>query len=165
MNWLDILVAIIGIYSITKGYKTGLVKQLASLIGVVACAFLSGTVATIISPYLEGHISENLLKPLAFVLSFLIIITLFSLLGYMLESIIKTVKLGQLNKLMGGTLCFIKWVVIISIFLNIIEKIDANHSIISTDTIDRSHTYKYIAPLATLISPYIKTYIVNNKSV
>lgn len=158
MNWLDTLVIIVAIYSIFKGYKTGLIKQLASLAAIIACVLLSGKISSIILPYLRslGKIPENLVESAAFIASFLLIFAAFMLLGYMLQSILQTVKLGTLNKLAGAALCITKWMIVVSLMLNLLIKMDSNHLIIPADIDTRSKSYPYIQPIAAAITPYLK---------
>lgn len=158
MNWLDIIVLVVAVYSIFKGYSSGLVKQLASLAGIVACILLSNKVSFIILPYLRdwGIFPESLIEPAAFIISFLSIYAVVSLLGYMLHTILESVKLGLLNRIGGIVLCLAKWLIILSLVLNLIEKMDKNHSLISEDIAEKSKTYPYISPIAPAITPYLK---------
>lgn len=158
MTWLDILVLIVATYSIFKGYRSGLIKQLASLAAVVACVLISGKIATILLPYLLKleSIPRNITEPLAFIASYIIIFAGFMLLGHMLQSIAKTIKLGTVNKLAGAALSLAKWMIILSIFINLLTKMDVEHLIVRKDLGTESKTYKYIQPIAPEIAPYLK---------
>jgi len=166
MNWFDILVIIVAIYAFIKGYSSGLIKQLASLAGIIACILLSGKVSLLILPYLRnlGKIPDNLIEPAAYIASFLLIFAVFMLIGHMLQSILQAVHLGMLNKLAGSVLSLAKWMIIISLLVNLIAKIDKNNSIIPSDMDSRSKTYGYIQPIATVIAPYLKFDFSENES-
>lgn len=157
MNWLDILVIIVALYSIIKGYRSGLIKQLASLASVIACILLSGKIATMLLPYIHyfEKIPKNLSEPAAFILAFIIIFLAFMLLGHMLQSILHTMKLGTFNKLAGATLSFSKWMIIVSLILNLFIKIDKERLIISDKLDTQSKTYRYVQPIAPKITPYL----------
>ena len=75
MTWFDILIYIVVIYCVFKGYKTGLIKQLATLAGLIAGAILSGQISSILLPVLQGksHSSEYILAPLSYMLAFALI--------------------------------------------------------------------------------------------
>lgn len=158
MNWFDILVAIIILYSFFKGYSSGFIKQLASLAGIIACILLSGKVSSVILPHLQklGNIPDKLLEPAAFIAAFIIIAAAFLLLGHMLQSILETIKLGFINKIAGAGLGLIKWMIVLSMILNLLVKIDEHHVILPADISARSLTYKYIQPIAPSITPYLK---------
>lgn len=158
MNWFDIFIIIVIIYCSIKGYKSGLIKQLTSLVGLIAAAILSGQISTIIYPYIQGfaQLPNYLTSPLSYIIAFAIIILFFYLIGTMLDSMIKTIKIGTLNKLAGVILCVAKWVIAISIILNIIIKADEHQQLVTGRIQNRSITYQYIQPIAPLIIPYLK---------
>lgn len=158
MNWFDILIFIVVIYCIIKGYKTGLVKQLSTLAGLLAGAILSGKLSVLLLPYIQHikSIPPSMTAPLSYILTFLIIILGFYLLGTMVEEIIKTVKMGTLNKLAGVALCLIKWLFAISIIVNLIVQADEHHQLIAPKIQNGSTTYKYIQPFAPKLVPFLK---------
>lgn len=158
MNWFDICIFIVIIYCIIKGYKTGLVKQLSTLAGLIAGAVLSGKLSILILPYIQHikQIPHYMSAPLSYAITFIIIISAFYLLGTMMEEILKTVKMGTLNKLAGVALCLTKWLFAISIIVNLIVQADEHHQLIGPKIQDGSTTYKYIQPFAPKLVPFLK---------
>lgn len=158
MNWFDICIFIVIIYCIIKGYKTGLVKQLSTLAGLIVGAVLSGKLSILILPYVQHikQIPHYISAPLSYAITFLIIISAFYLLGTMMEEILKTVKMGTLNKLAGVALCLTKWLFAISIILNLIVQADEHHQLITPKIQNGSSTYKYIQPFAPKLVPFLK---------
>jgi len=158
MNWFDIIIAIILVYAFFRGYRSGFIKQLASLAGIIACILLSSKVSFLILPYLRewGSIPQNLVEPAAFITSFLLIFAVFMILGHMLQTIINTIKLGLLNRLAGAALSIAKWFFIISVIINLLERIDKDRTLIPEDISEKSKTYRYIKPLAPEIATYLK---------
>lgn len=158
MNWFDICIVIVIIYCIIKGYKTGLVKQLSTLAGLIVGAVLSGKLSVLILPYIQHikQIPDYMTAPLSYALTFLIIISSFYLLGTMMEEILKTVKMGTLNKLAGVVLCLTKWLFVISIVINLIVQADEHHQLLAPKIRNRSATYKYIQPFAPKLVPFLK---------
>lgn len=158
MNWFDICIFIVIIYCIIKGYKTGLVKQLSTLAGLIVGAVLSGKLSILILPYVQHikQIPHYMAAPLSYAITFLIIISSFYLLGTMMEEILKTVKMGTLNKLAGVALCLTKWLFAISIVVNLIVQADEHHQLIAPKIQNGSATYKYIQPFAPKLVPFLK---------
>lgn len=156
MNWFDILIIVVAIYSVFKGYKSGFIKQLASLVAIIACILISGKVSSILLPYLQDKIPVNWAEPAAFIASFLLIFAAAMLIGHMLQSILETIRMGILNKLAGAGLSLAKWMIIVSILFNLLAKMDENHILIGKDIKEKSKTYKYIQPIAPMITPYLK---------
>lgn len=158
MNWFDICIFIVIVYCVIKGYKTGLVKQLSTLAGLIVGAILSGKLSVLILPYVQHikQISPYMAPPLSYALTFLIIIACFYLLGTMMEEILKTVKMGTLNKLAGIALCLTKWLFAISIVINLIVQADEHHQLIAPKIQNGSASYKYIQPFAPKLVPFLK---------
>ncbi|PXV67545.1 colicin V production protein [Dysgonomonas alginatilytica] len=158
MNWFDICIIIVIIYCIIKGYKTGLVKQLSTLAGLIVGAVLSGKLSILILPYVKHikQIPDYMAAPLSYALTFLIIISSFYLLGTMMEEILKTVKMGTINKLAGIALCLTKWLFAISIAVNLIVQADEHHQLLAPKIRNGSATYKYIQPFAPKLVPFLK---------
>lgn len=158
MTWFDLFIYIVIIYCVFKGYKTGLIKQLATLAGLVAGAILSGQISSILLPVLQGksHSSDYILAPISYMLAFALIMLAFYFLGTLIQGIVEAAKMGTLNRLAGIVLCLTKWMLAISIIMNLILKIDSTHYIISENTINNSKMYKYVQPLAPHIVPFLK---------
>lgn len=157
MNWFDLFILIVVAYCALSGYKSGLIRQLASLVGFATAAILSGQISTIIEPHIKkaSNIPEYLVDSLSYALSFLVIMIFFYILGRMLESIVKSIKMGTLNRIGGSVLCLAKWVLVVSIILNIIIRIDNKKQL--TNNIEKdSISYRYIQPIAPSIIPYLQ---------
>ena len=157
MNWFDIFILIVVAYCLLSGYKSGFVRQLTYLAGVIVAGVLSGQISEIIEPHIKktAKIPEYFVDSLSYAVSFLIIIIFFYILGRMLESILKSIKMGTINRLAGAVLCLAKWIFAISIILNIIVRLDDKQQLTKYIT-DNSISYTYIQPIAPLIIPYLK---------
>lgn len=158
MNWFDIIIIIVFIYCIISGYKSGLIKQLTALAGIIVAAILSGKISDLIYPYIKdfSQIPDYVKVPFSFIISFLIILSLFYIIGGMLESIINTLKMGVLNKLCGSIFCFAKWCVAISILLNVVIALDDNNQLMNKNIEKKSKTFTFVQQLAPEIIPYLK---------
>lgn len=158
MNWFDIVIGIIIVYSIFRGYRSGLVRQLASLVGIVAGIILSNKVSFVILPYFRswGIFPESLVEPAAFIASFLIIVAVVLILGHMLQTILETIKVGSLNRIGGVVFSAAKWLVVVSLILNLVEAMDKDHILIPADINQKSKTYQYVKPIVPAITPYLR---------
>lgn len=158
MNWFDILIIIVTLYCILSGYRSGFIKQLSSLVGVVVSAMLSGKIADLIFPYIKniGQTPDYITAPMSFVVAFLIILIAFFILGRMLETIVKTLKMGILNKLCGSAFCLIKWFFLISIIINVLTTLDDENKLINKNITEESKTFIYIQKFGPKIIPYLK---------
>lgn len=157
MNILDILLAIPLGYFIFKGWRRGLIYELAALAGIIigcwAATHLSTAVAETLSLKGEGAVL------VAFFITFVGAIVLANFLGKALEKIVKLVKVNFLNKLMGALLGMVKCLCVLSVLLNFILLIDRQQVIITPKVQEESilyaPTYKVGNKLTTNLRDYI----------
>ena len=157
LSWFDLIILIIIIVSLIKGYISGLVKQMASLAGIVVCAIFSGQVAAFLSPYII-EISDApgyMVKPLSYVLAFIVIMVVFVFLGKLIEGVLKTIKINILNKFAGSVFSVGKWLIIASILLNVTVELDKNKKLIGENVRQNSYSYAYIKEIAPYFIPFL----------
>lgn len=158
MTWLDIFVAIICIMAFLRGLKTGLIMQVASLGGIILGAIFAGRIAEIIYPYLDGKIgdSENVTGAASYLIGFVLILFAVSLIGKLTHSLANAIFLGSINRIVGAVFCTAKWILIMSILLNILIQFDLGKSLIKDKVRDQSHTYPILINIAQTIIPYLR---------
>ncbi len=134
-----VVLVIIGIFKgLHKGFVVGLFSFLAFIVGIAAALKLSAVAAAYIGS--NTNISQRWLPVLAFALVFLLVVFLVHVGAKALESVLRIVLLGWLNKL-GGVLLF----AILYLFLFSVLLFYANQlHIIKKATIEASMTYPYL---------------------
>ena len=141
---IDLILAILVVFAIIKGYRRGLIVGLFSLvavfIGLAAAIKLSAVVAT----YIGGavNISDRWLPVVSFAVVFIVVLLLVRLGANAIEKIAETVLLGWLNKLGGIILYTIIYITIFSVLLFYAEQL----KIIKSGTIQKSVTYSFVQP-------------------
>ncbi len=103
MNYIDLVLVIILIIAAFQGFRKGFIIELASLAALVlgiwgAIKFSDWTAGFITRT--TGFHSDNM-STIAFVLTFIAIVILIHILGKVLDSAIKAVAMGFLNRLAG----------------------------------------------------------------
>jgi membrane protein required for colicin V production len=73
-----------------------------------------------------------------------------------LTSVADFAQLGVINKLGGGFFCLLKTILVLSIFLNLFEKINYNNIIAKKETLDNSIFYRPVQKTAGFIYPSIE---------
>ncbi len=134
MNLLDyVLVAILG-YCLIRGIFRGLIKELSSIVGVLAGFYAAYTYYPLVASQLSRWITNAAyLKTVSFLLLFIFVYLLISVAGAILKYLMNIAFLGWLDRLLGaffGSLkgCLITAVVILALttFLpskaNVIQK-------------------------------------------
>lgn len=103
MSLVDILIWVVLLVFVAKGFLRGLVREVCTLVGLVA----GGWAAFKYSPYLAEaarpfiHLPHYVSAVLSFVFIFLLIGLLFFLLGHLLTVVFKIMLLGGINRVGG----------------------------------------------------------------
>jgi membrane protein required for colicin V production len=141
---LDIIVAVILILAVIKGYRQGLIVALFSvvafIIGLAAALKLSVVVAGYIGQAVK--ISDKWLPIISFAVVFLIVVFLVSLGAKFIQKTVEFAMLGWLNRLSGILLYAGLYILIFSILIFYADKL----GFIKPETKNESVTYAYIQP-------------------
>lgn len=158
MNWFDLVVVILILLTLLKGFFSGFVMQIAMLAGLILGAVFAGKLSEIIAPKLIEltGVSSHIVAPLSYIVAFIAILVGLYFIGKLLETVIKAIQLNIFNRLAGALFCSLKWIVIISILLNLLIEFDQDKKIIKEDVRENSITYPFISEVATTVIPYLR---------
>lgn len=159
MNYIDIIISVLLLLAIYKGFKNGLIKELISLISLVVGIYI----AVNFSFYLEKHLAKSLSKYeefvsiISFVLVFLIVFLSLKLAGVLMSKLAKSLQLGLLNKVLGLFFGLSKALLIISIILFEINHLSETFgNILPKKQIKESVLYQPVYNIVPAISPIAK---------
>lgn len=156
MNTIDIVVGIILLIAFFMGFRKGLLRSLASLIGLVVSIYCAMFFSGYVRVYLERWFnwSEDLTSIASFLITFFLIMTVFSILGRLLTKVADFAMMGIFNKFFGGVFNALKFAFLISVifmFVNASEE----YRILSPKEQEASVLYGPVASLAPAILPAI----------
>lgn len=155
MNWLDITILCLAGIGVAKGLFDGVIKQVVSLIALVAGLVLCTKVAL----WLRGYIIELDWFPLeginiiSYVLAFLLIVAVCLLAGEIVHRLIEATPLSLINHIVGGIFGLIIMILFLSLCLNFLELIDTNSILIKVETKIESRFYYSIKEILPTIFP------------
>ncbi len=142
---LDIVVALVIAYGFYKGFKSGLIKTvfsvLALLIGIVAALKLSPLVINLLDSII--HVNPAITFLAGFVITFLIVMGLINYIGKKLENVAESAQVGGINKILGGFGLGLFYAVLLSYAIYFMSKIN----LVTETQKQQSHTYAYLEPL------------------
>jgi membrane protein required for colicin V production len=158
MSFLDILLGGLLGYGLYKGIRNGLFVEVASLISLLLGIYIAVKFSIFTAETLSGFVKWNpkTIQVTAFILTFLLIVIGISVLAKFLTGIADFAQLGWINKLGGGTFRVLKTILIVSIFLNLFEKINFNNTFAKKETLDNSLFYRPIQKTAGFLYPSIE---------
>ncbi len=143
MNTIDVIILIPIAAGFVLGLFRGLVKELIAL----AAIFLGIYGAKFLSPWMSEVLinmfsfSAKTAQPVAYIILFVVIVALLLILAQLLDKLFDTVSLGGLNRFLGGLFGAIKFTLVVSILLNVLNALEEKFEIIEKETIKTSKLY------------------------
>ncbi|HEY3370917.1 MAG TPA: CvpA family protein [Prolixibacteraceae bacterium] len=158
MNYIDLVLGILLIIAAIQGFRKGFIVELASLaalvLGIWGGIKFSDVTAEFITKH-TGYQSDHL-STIAFLITFVLIIILVHTLGKMLDTVVKAVFLGFLNRLAGVIFGVMKAAVILSILLLLFDDVDENVHILPVKQKEESKLYTPMKQIVPTLFPFIK---------
>jgi len=155
MNWLDIVLAIPLLWFTYKGFRNGLIIELASLAALVLGIYI----ALHFSFYAEGFLDRNFdiadkyLHIISFAITFIVVAVLVFLVGKIIHKLVGIVALGFLNRLAGGIFGFVKTALVLSVIFFFLNGFSNN--IPKQEVKEKSYLYQPIESIVPTIFPWI----------
>lgn len=142
--FLDILLLIILVLAIIKGYQRGLIVGIFSfvavIIGLAAAMKLSAVAADYIGSAVK--VSDRWLPVISFIVVFIVVVLLVRLGANLIQKTVEFSMLGWVNRL-GGMLFYAAiYIIVYSVVLFYAEQV----KLVQPATIDQSATYAYVQP-------------------
>lgn len=146
---LDIILVVILILAIIKGYQRGLIVGLFSLVAIIVGLAAAMKLSVVVARYLGETIkvSDRWLPVISFAVVFIIVVLLIRLGANLLQKTVEIALLGWVNRLGGIVLYLAIYLVIFSILLFYAEQV----GLLQPASISRSATYEYMQPLGPLV--------------
>jgi membrane protein required for colicin V production len=146
------------LWGLYKGISKGIVKELASLIALIAGIYGAVHFADSIHPYLKEHfsITTSFVPIISFGITFVAIVLGIKIIGFVIDKIVKAVALGIISRLLGGVFGIMKTAFIISGLLLIVNTFDYYLNLIPIEQKKQSILYQPISNMIPSIMPNVK---------
>ncbi len=150
MKTVDIVLLVILLFGAYKGYKTGLLMELVTLlaliIGIIGAFKLLHNGVEFLSKHLE--VSDTVLPFISFILIFIIIVILVNILGKSLKKILDMTLLGSFDNLVGSIVGILKWAFGISVIFWLLNSFNLGFPASVTDG-------AYLYPVVQAFAPKV----------
>ncbi|MEE2771398.1 MAG: CvpA family protein [Bacteroidota bacterium] len=157
MNSVDIILSLVLLYGLVRGFFRGFLVELASLVGIVAGIYgavhFSQYVGTLLSDLFDWK--PEYLNLIAFALTFILIVFLVSLAGKALTKVASLAMLGLVNKLLGAVFGFLKSAFVASVIIMFFSATNEHVEIVEAETLEDSVLYEPVESIAPVILPSI----------
>ena len=146
MSYLDIFLIIIIAWGAYNGFLKGLIKVLASILGIIFGIYLAKNYYSFLDQklYLLFESEANYLSLISAVIIFLLTIMIFKIVASFLTKFLKLIALGLLNKIIGAIFGVLKSLLILCVIIFVFSKINNVVNIIEKDKLQESFIYTEI---------------------
>lgn len=161
MNWIDFIIAVPLLIGIVLGVVKGILKTIGTLVGLVLAILLSYLLAETISQPLSEWFSLTSQQGyvLAFFVIFVITMLVCLLAAKLLEKFLSTLTLGWVNRLLGGLLGLLKYALLLSVLINLVDSVDQRFHFIPSDVKNESLLYEPAKAVVPTLMPYVHFYL------
>ena len=158
MAWLDIILITILFIGTFKGLKNGLFVELASLIGIFLGLWVALKFSGVTRDFLGDHLGTNpkTAYVFAFIITLVCVVAGISLLAKVLTKIADFSGIGIFNSIGGALFGFIRMALVLSVMLNIFDKVNIMEVFASKETLDKSVIYRPLKASAEIFYPFLK---------
>ncbi len=141
---LDIILVILLLLAVIKGYQRGLIVGLFSLVAVIIGLAAAMKLSTAVARYIGDavKVSDEWLPVISFAVVFIGVVLLIRWGANAIEKVVEVAMLGWLNKLGGILLYAAIYITVYSVLLFYAEQL----GILKPETIEKSVTYTFIQP-------------------
>jgi len=153
MSYLDLFFGLAIVWGAYSGFSKGLIKELASILGVIIGVFLAKNYY----PYLDIKLKPifeseaGFISILSAILIFLLTIMVFKIIAKFLTKFLKIIALGLLNRIIGSVFGIFKTVLLLCILVFIFSNINNVTGIIKAEKLSQSFFYSKIEKINSFI--------------
>jgi membrane protein required for colicin V production len=166
MGVIDIVLGALILFGLVRGFMKGLFVEVASLVALIAGVYGAIHFSSFAAEFLQTKTewTEQTINITAFAVTFVIIVLAIGLAGKALTKLADFAALGIINKLAGGVFGALKIALILSIVLNVFDKLNNTITLLNDDTKQESVLYKPVKSLVPMIFPNILDISKDNSS-
>ena len=157
MNYIDIVLGIILLTGLVRGFLKGFIFEIAILGALFLCYFIGFRLVAGVSPHIAGMLGTDPLTT-RYVSWFVVFIGIsigMVLLAKLLTGLINMAALGVFNKVAGAVFAGIKYAFIISLALFFFNKFDSKYQLIDADKKAESVLYYPLMKIAPVFLPVL----------
>ena len=158
MTTIDIIILIALGAGVIVGFMKGFIRQLASILGLIVGLLAAKALYTSLAVKLCPTVTDSMTvaQILAFVIIWIAVPLIFTLVASVLTKAMEAVSLGWLNRLLGAGLGALKYLLLVSLVVCVIQFIDTDSQLISQTKKEESLLYYPMERFAGMFFPAAK---------
>lgn len=161
MNYLDLVIGLILIFSAFRGLSKGLVAELTKLAAVVLGIWGAMNFSHIARDFLVKNFNPESgnLNIISFLITFIVIVILVHVVGNSVGKLVQAAMLGWVNKIAGLAFGVLRSALVISVLLLMFDKIDREVNILSPKVKAESKLYEPVKQFAPSLLPFFDDWV------
>lgn len=150
ISYIDILILLPLLIGLVRGLMRGLVTELVAILAVILGVVGARVWAPDFTAWLQCQFTwpEAVCRVVAYTLLFLAIAIVCNLFGRWFSKLLRVIKLGWLNRLLGGLFGTLKWAIIVLLVILAISTLDERFGFIQPDVKNMSVCYEKTVDIA-----------------
>ena len=151
MTFIDIFLLVPLLWFGFKGWKNGAVMEFIQLAAIVLGIFVASKFSHFIGNFF--NFQSEYAGIIYFALTFLAVVGMLFLAGYIITKFLKMIMLGWLNRSLGVIFALAKTVLILSVLIFYFNKIDQEETIFSSEKRNESLLFRPTEKVAPMVMP------------
>ncbi|MFI5149852.1 MAG: CvpA family protein [Bacteroidia bacterium] len=158
MNYIDIIICVPVAWGLYKGFRKGLIIEVATLISLLGAVWVAVNFSDFISRMIREklHWNNTYVPVISFVLLFIGVLAGVYALAKLIERSIDAASLGPVNKITGALFGAFKFALILSVLFFLIDAVEKSVPVFTSEKKSSSLLYKPIASIAPMVIPGLK---------
>ena len=153
---LDIVILVIVLWLTYKGFNKGFVTELSSLIALVLGVYGAMHYSPLLNDAIAKiGITEKFVPILSFAAAFILILLVVHLIAKVITKLIDALSLSFLNKIGGAAFGALKGLLISTVIVLLVNKVDERISFLSDDMREGSYFYEPMVEFGETVFPKI----------
>ena len=150
MSILDLIISVIVLLGLWRGWRLGLIKTMLSVVGWFIALVAATRLADDVAPSMASFVASPVLQTaLGFLAVVLVVMLVIHLLGWIASSTLNSLKLGIFDKFFGAIAGAAKSLLVVLVLLSVLSPL-----IVSSAMWQNSH----LAPALLPFSPFAKQF-------
>lgn len=164
MNIFDFIIIGICVFAVIKGLMHGLIEEITSIVSVIIGVLAARLFAPGIAPKFVGWFScaDYVAMILAYLTIFVVAVMVCILVGRLIGKTVDKTILSSMNKMLGGAVSLVKYLIIASLLINLVHAVNARTQFFGDHYEQESLLYTPVKKIMPAIMPFIQEHDFDN---
>ncbi len=167
MNYLDIFLITPFLFGVYKGFKKGLIIEIASIFALIIAIYYCSEYAPILSGYISLYLNYkfNYINFISYIITFILLLFIINLVGKLITSLINKIYLGPFNKILGAVFGGIKYLILLMILINFFNYFNQYLNLIDSKYLESSVIFNFLLEYSIIIKKYSEDFLTQKNNI